>query len=208
MNAADNPRTALLCIDLQRLGCSRDYVSLEHHGAVESPDDAVERFLEAIDGTVLPNIALLQEQFRATGHEIIHTRIQSLTADGRDRSLEHKRLGIHAAPGSDAAEFVPSVAPTGDEIVLNKTASGVFVSTNLEYVLRNLSIRNLVVCGVYTNECVSSAVRSAADLGFRVRVVADATAAITPELHKATLLIIDGRYGDVVDTATLLQSLN
>jgi nicotinamidase-related amidase len=73
--------------------------------------------------------------FRSYGLEVIHTRIQSLTQDGRDRSPGHKRLGLQAAPGSKESEYLPQVAPVGDEIVMNKTASGVFVSTNMEYVL-------------------------------------------------------------------------
>ena len=58
----------------------------------------------------------------------------------RDRSLEHKRLGLFAPPGSKLAEFIPAVAPQGDEIVIEKTASGVFISTNIEYILRNLCV--------------------------------------------------------------------
>jgi len=93
---------------------------------------------------VISNIQRLLKTFRANKMEIIHTRIQSLTRDGRDRSTGHKRLGILAPPGSKEAEFLPEVAPKDDEIVINKTASGVFSSTNLNYVLDNLDIHELV----------------------------------------------------------------
>ena len=43
------------------------------------------------------------------GIEVIHTKIESLTADGRDRSLEHKRLNIHHPPGSLDAPLVEGV---------------------------------------------------------------------------------------------------
>ena len=91
---------------------------------------------------------------------------------GRDRSKGHKRLEVHAAPGSAEACFLEEVAPVGDEIVINKTASGVFSSTNLNYVLNNLGISSVYVVGVYTNECVETTVRDACDLGYLVTMVA------------------------------------
>ena len=114
---------------------------------------------------------------------------------------------MHAPPGSKTADFLPEVAPLKNEVVLNKTASGAFVSTNIEYILRNMNIAELFIVGVYTNECVSSSVRSAADLGFDVRLISDATAAITPELHKATLLTSKDRYAQILTTQEALQSL-
>lgn len=198
-------RSALLCIDLQVLGCRREHCSPTHHGMPGDADrDQMDSYLERLEAVVLPNVRALQRCFRESGREVVHTRIRSLTRDGRDRSLEHKRLGIHAAPGSEQAEFLAEVAPEDDEVVIDKTASGVFVSTNLDYVLRNLEISRLFVSGVYTNECVSSAVRSASDLGFEVVLISDATAAITPELHEATLLIADGRYAKVAKTREVL----
>ena len=70
-----------------------------------------------------------------------------------------------------------------------------------------MNIAELFIVGVYTNECVSSSVRSAADLGFDVRLIADATAAITPELHEATLLTSKDRYAQVLNTQEALESL-
>lgn len=197
----------LLCIDMQFLGCEDGYGAFENHRRSGVSEEAIRYYLRRLHETVFPNVARLQACFREKGHEVIHTRIQSLTRDGRDRSLEHKRLGLHAPPGSRLAQFVPEVAPKEDEIVLDKTASGVFSSTNIAYLLRNLCVSELFVTGVYTNECVSSAVRSAADLGFDVTLIADATAAITPELHDATLLTTEGRYARVLDTAEVLAGL-
>ncbi len=93
-------------------------------------------YFDRLRETVLPNVHNLQNCFRSHGLEVIHVRIQSLTKDGRDRGKGHKRLELHAAPGSGDACFLEEVAPVGDEIVINKTASGVFSSTNLHYVLQ------------------------------------------------------------------------
>ncbi len=197
-------RRALLCIDLQRLGIEPGHGAFSSLRRVGISDEDIEAFRQRMRDTVLPNVAQLQKHFRQAGDEVIHVRIQSLTRDGRDRSPEHKRLGLLAAPGSAEAEFLPEVAPEGDEIIINKTASGVFIATNLEFVLRSLGVSRLVIVGVYTNECVSSAVRSASDLGFDTTVVEDATAAISPGMHTAALDIIRDRYAQVTGTKDLL----
>jgi hypothetical protein len=99
---------------------------------------------------------------------VIFTVIESLTPDGRDRSLDHKISRLHFPKGSWEAEVIPELAPVGDEIVIPKTASGIFNATNVEYVLRNLGIEYLVVYGIMTDQCIESTVRDAADRGFLV----------------------------------------
>jgi len=157
--------------------------------------------------TVLPNVRRLQDAFRARGLEVIHTRIQSLTQDGRDRSPGHKRLGLHAAPGSREAEFLDEIAPLENEIIINKTASGVFNSTNIAYILRNLEITGLFVVGVYSNECVSTAIRDACDLGFFVTLISDGCATVTPELQRATMITMKDRYARVLNTEEAIREI-
>ena len=200
-------RKALLCIDLQYLGCSEECGTFDQHLYSSIPTEAVQEYLQTVRTEVIPNVQTLQNHFRQRAYEVIHCRIQCMTQDGRDRSPEHKKLGLYAPPGSRAAAFLPEVAPIDDEIIINKTASGVFIATNIEYILRNLCVSDLVVCGVTTNECISSAVRSACDLGFRVTVVSDATAGITRELHDASLLIMQDRYAAVMNTRETLEML-
>lgn len=198
---------ALLCIDIQYMGCEEGHGVFEGHRKSGLPEQAIQNYLARIQDTVVPNVRRLQDFFRAQNYEVIHTHIESLTGDGRDRSLEHKRLGLHAPPGSREGRILDEVAPKEDEIVLKKTASGVFASTNIAYILRNLCVSELFVTGVYTNECVSSAVRSASDLGFDVTLIADATAAITKELHEATLLTTRDRYARVLHTDEAIRLL-
>jgi nicotinamidase-related amidase len=198
---------ALLCIDLQYLDAARNHGVFAYAERPGVPREADEYYFHRLETLVLPNVRRLQDAFRAVGIEVIHTRIQSLTADGRDRGPGHKRLNLHAAPGSKEAEFLEIVAPQGDEIVINKTASGVFTSTNLEYVLRNLEITSLFVAGVYSNECVSTAIRDACDLGFYVTLIEDGCATVTPEMEKATLTTIKDRYARVMSTDEALAEI-
>lgn len=191
---------ALLCIDLQYLDAARGHGVFADVAASGVPLAAQEYYFSELENVVLPNVRRLQDAFRAHGLEVIHSRIQSMTRDGRDRSPGHKRLNLHAPPNSKEAEFLEEVAPIGDEIILNKTASGVFNSTNLQYLLRNLDISSIFIVGVYSNECVSTAVRDACDLGFYVTLIADACTTVTPELQEATIATIKDRYARVMTT--------
>jgi nicotinamidase-related amidase len=200
--------TALLCIDMQYLDAARGYglfADVEKSGV---PLASQEYYFDRLETLVLPNVRRLQDGFRKLQLEVVHTRIQSLTMDGRDRGPGHKRLKLHAAPGSKDAEFLKEVAPMGDEIVIDKTASGVFNSTNIEYVLRNLGINGLYIVGVYSNECVSTAIRDACDLGFHVTLISDACATVTAELQRATITTMKDRYARVLTTDEALAELN
>ncbi len=201
--------TALLCIDLQYLDAAPGhgvFADATQHGVSE---ESQKYYFNRLQSVVFPNIRSLQDAFRRRRLEVIHTRIQSLTRDGRDRGKGHRRLGLHAAPGSREADFIEQVAPAPDrdEIIFNKTASGVFSSTNLHYVLTNLDIESLFIVGVYTNECVETTVRDACDLGYLVTVIDDCCATVTPELHEASLATLRDRYARVLTLEQALESI-
>lgn len=209
VESLERGRTALLVVDLQYLDAAPGYGVFAHLPQGEIPREAPEfYYFDQLRRVVLPNIRRLQESFRANKLEVIHTRIQSLTRDGRDRGPQHKRLGLYAPPGSKEAEFLPEVAPQGDEIIINKTASGIFNATNIVYVLRNLRITGLFVAGVYSNECVSTTIRDACDLGFYATLIEDGCTTVTPELQHATLQVLKDRYARVMSTQEAIQEIN
>ncbi len=208
IQSLEKHNTALLCIDMQYLDAARGYGVFADAVSSGLPPESQDYYFDRLANLVFPNVNQLQEAFRTNRLEVIHTRIQSLTLDGRDRGPGHKRLGLHAAPGSKEAEFMPEVAPQGDEIVINKTASGVFNSTNLEYILRNMNITGLYIVGVYSNECVSTAIRDACDLGFHVTLISDAVATVTPELENATITTMKDRYARVMTTDEAIAEID
>ena len=101
--------TALLVIDMQYGDAHRDHGLLREMR--DRGDRGYEYYIEQVESVVIPNIRRLLEAFRAARIEVLHTRIESLTADGRDRSPEHKRLAMHFPPGSMEARILPEVAP-------------------------------------------------------------------------------------------------
>ena len=91
--------------------------------------------------SALPNMVQLQQACRRARHRSDLHLIESMTADGRDRSLDYKITGFNVPKGSPDAKMVDELAPTDDEIMFPKTSSSVFISTNIDYVLRNLGTR-------------------------------------------------------------------
>ena len=190
-------RTALLVVDLQR----GEYN--ERKSAAE-PEDAYLR--DRIERTVIPNGRRLIAAFRGRGMEVIYTVVESLTLDGRDRGLDYKISGIFVARGSPEAEVIDALAPQPNEIVIRKTSSSLFNSTNFEYVLRNLRIEYVVVMGIVTDQCVETAIRDGCDRGFLMTVVEDACATHSEQRHRESLLGIEG-YCRVRTTDALLAEL-
>ena len=196
--------TALLVIDLQYGDAHPDH-GLLRRMRDRGDEEIAAYYVDRLETLVIPNVRRLQDACRAAGIEVIHTRIESLTADGRDRSLEHKRLNIHHPPGSIDAQFREEVAPMGDEIVLTKTCGGVFNGTNIEYVLRNLGISELIVAGVITSGCVEVAVRDAADRGFSVTLAEDACASWSVEMEHAAIRAMSEIYAKVMTTDEIIS---
>lgn len=176
----DPKRTAVLLVDVQQ-----SEVTAETREA--RPD-----YFSAVTGRALPAQRRLIDAARAKGAEIVYTVIEALTLDGRDRSLDHKLSGILVPRGSPPARVIDDVAPGPDDIVLPKTSSGVFNSTAIDYVLRNLGIENLIVCGFLTDQCVDMAVRDGADKGYYVVCAADACASYSEERHARALQAFGG----------------
>ena len=149
-------------------------------------------YVNTIQTRALPAIKRLIAQCRPRGVEIVYTMIESLTKNGRDRSLDHKLSGIHVPKGSPDADMMPGIEPEDDDIVLPKTSSGVFNSTNVDYVLRNLGIKNVIVVGFITDQCVDMTVRDGADLGYYMICASDGCATYSEERHELALKAFGG----------------
>jgi len=185
--------TALLVIDIQNT-------------YLEVPDDATEAarwqgFRDRMHGTVIPNTRTLIDLCRARGCEIIYARIACLKTDGRDRSLSQKKPGFNyllLPKDEHDSQVIDSLAPEADDVVVLKTTDSALTGTNLRLILHNMGIKNVICAGIFTDQCVSSTVRSLADESFNVVVVEDCCAAATMELHENELKTINMIYSHIV----------
>jgi len=192
--------TALLLVDMQRVWV---IPGADPAHPERGPDDPYYRQLREV---VVPNQVRLVAAARAAGVEVVHTIIESLTADGRDRSLDHKLSSIHLPRGALEAQVIAELTPGPDEIVLPKTSSGVFNSTNIEYLLRNIGIDTLVVTGFLTDQCVDHTLRDAADRGFYPVCVSDACATHSAPRHENALNAFKG-YCRTLTTVQLVAAI-
>jgi ureidoacrylate peracid hydrolase len=182
----DPAHAALLFVDVQNYNARPDGGEYAGMGAAEL-DARYGYFFRVMRETALPNMQRLQSACRHVGIEVMYTVIEALTRDGRDLSLDYKISGLFVPRGSPDAMVLEAIAPAEDEIVLPKTSSSVFISTNIDYVLRNLGVRSLMIAGVLTDQCIDSAVRDACDLGYLVTVPIDACATLSAERHEWAL---------------------
>ncbi len=198
-------QSALLFIDVQNFAAHKK--GAEFNGL--SSEDFEARygwFFNQLERRVIGNMQLIQTACRKAGVEVMYTTIESLTLDGRDRSLDYKITGFNVAKGSWDGKVIDQIAPQGDEIVLPKSSSSVFVSTHIDYILRNLGVKQLVLSGLITDQCVESAIRDACDLGYLVTQVSDACLTYSQERHDHSLETIKG-YCRQVTSAQLVAEL-
>ena len=195
-------KTALLVIDIQNtyLEVDADPVEAERWAP----------FRQRMNDKVIPNTAKLIAYCRQRDVEVIFARIACLKTDGRDRSLSQKKPGFNylLMPKDRAdSQLVSELSPQDDDIVVIKTTDSALTGTNLRLVLRNMEIRDVIVAGIFTDQCISSTVRSLADESFGVVVVEDCCAAATDELHLNELKTINMIYCHVVQSEDVHQFL-
>lgn len=189
----DPDETALLVIDIQNT-----YLEAKPNSDENARWQA---FFARMNNTVIPNTASLITDARQRGVEVIFARIACLKQDGRDRSLSQKKPGFNyllLPKDREDSQLVPELTPQGDEIVVLKTTDSALTGTNLRLILHNMGIKNVVIAGIFTDQCVSSSVRSLADESFNVIVVDDCCAAATDALHQHELEVINMIYCHVV----------
>jgi nicotinamidase-related amidase len=149
------------------------------------------------------NIARLLTAWRAAKALVVHIRHVS------------RKAGSPFWPGQPGAEFQPALAPQAQEHVIEKNVPDAFANSGLEHWLHQRNVTELVIVGVSTNNSVEATARSAGNLGFKTRVVADAcftfdmtdyagTHRAAADLHAVSLANLAADYAEIVDTSTAL----
>lgn len=183
--------TALLVIDVQ-------------NGTFNEAQRTVRpEFFEVARDAVIPNLQRLIAACRGAGVEVIYTVIENLTKDGRDRSLDYKLSDFFFARGSWEARVLDAIRPGEDEIVIPKTSSSLFNSTNIDYLLHNIGITDLVVTGFLTDQCIDHTVKDAADRGYYATCLTDACMANTRARHQEALAMFAGYCRQMTSAAWL-----
>jgi nicotinamidase-related amidase len=175
--------------------------------------DVVPFFFEDNDfirGTV-PRINAIAAALRAKGGTVAW--VVPTSGELRPRDVEFLGAEIAAMFNGSGGEgpvrdrLWPDLETQDDDVYAEKTAFSAFFAgaSDLHDQLRSRGIENLVVTGTVTNVCVEGTVRDAAELGYRVVLVADACAARRDQDHNATLHVVYRTFGDVRPTGEVLE---
>jgi len=198
--------SALLFIDVQNFSAHRE--GAEFAGLSSAIfEEKYEWYFDELESFVIPKMQAIQYACRNAGVEVMYTTIESLTLDGRDRSLDYKITGFNVPKGSWDGKVIDLLSPGEDEIILPKTSSSVFVSTHIDYILRNLGVKQLIISGLITDQCVESAIRDACDFGYLVTQVTDACLTYSPERQSNSLQAIKG-YCRQLTSQDLIEELS
>lgn len=119
-------------------------------------------------------------------------------------------------PGKKGHNLHHLIDPLENETIIHKQTNSAFVNTDLGQRLRDLDVEEIVVAGLTTEHCVSTNVRHAADIGFAVIVVSDATAnfakmdhegkPLTADMiHRVELASLKDEFAQIMDTSTILK---
>ena len=144
--------------------------------------------------------------WRETGRPLIHVRHDSVLPDST----------LH--PSHPGNGFRDGFEPLPDEPLVTKSVNAAFIGTDLDLRLRRLGVDTVVLFGISTDMCVSTTARVAANLGYRVLVVADACFCfdlVDTEGHRidadavsrAHLATLHAEFAEVLDTRALLSRL-
>ncbi len=200
-------KTALIVIDMTYQQAHRDYGLCKR--IIESGfEDDLAYYLDRIDRVVVPNLQRLIAAFRSAGAPVIYTRCASLVGDGSDQTWRHRHFGVVTTVDSRDAQILEPLAPQEGDIMLTKSGSAVFPSTNCEHLLRVKGITTIVVSGIFTNSCVEGTIRLAGDLDFRCLMPEDSCAAMSPSGHANAIEYLDGNFCHVKPTAEIIRLLD
>lgn len=157
----------------------------------------------------LPHAARALAAARDAGVPVIHTNIRYQPGRFLDGGVWVKKAPVMKAmvDGNPLAEFCDEVHPLDDELVITKQYASAFFGTSLAATLTALGVDTLVLVGCSTSGCIRASAVDGLQHGFRVMVLRDGVGDRHPAPHEANLFDINGKYGDVIDTADFLDHL-
>jgi nicotinamidase-related amidase len=195
--------SAFLVVDMQYLDAHPDF-GMGRRAKETGTFEQFSYYFRTIK-EIIPRISALQKICRERRLDVMFAKIACYLKDCRDVSPQHKRVNFYAPPGSREAEILEELAPLEDELILIKGCSGVFNSTAIDQILRNMGIDTLIICGVTTDGCVGNAVRDASDRGYHVILVGDACATVSPEDHAFGLRCVNNAACKVMTTQQVID---
>ena len=160
----------------------------------------------------IENAQWLLDGARRAGCKVIHSPFTLDRKWVEEQGVEGILGGVYEgdvfAPGSWGHEIIDELKPIDGEIVLEgKRSLSAFSHTNLADILRFAGIKNLIVVGQLTNVCAQASAWTAYDLGYHVRMIPEACASGSPEIHDYIVSQVAPLFGGNLTVDEFLASL-
>src|SRR6266403_819343 len=150
-----------------------------------------------------------RRSFESSMHCIIDI-VRATTRPGSTLRRSRRRGGRERPSKTARGVASPEFEPKPGEIVATEHwCSSGFANTDLDLQLKNHGIHQLIVIGLIAHTCIEATVRFAAELGYEVTVVRDATADYSDEaMHAALDVNIPNYSSAVVTTDQIVDSIS
>lgn len=197
----DPERTALVIVDPQVDFLSPESVVWDLVGGEVEKNRVVEHLVALKEAAERAGIPVLYSPHHYSDHEYGGWRHLNTI----DKVMFERRMFDVSGQG---AEFLPALAPAPDTIVLSphKALSG-FWANDIQLQLRQRDVQTIILAGMSANLCVESHLRDAAENGFDVIVVKDATAGAGEQATQAAYVNYGFIASEVVTTAEAVEAL-
>ncbi len=145
---------------------------------------------------------------RGAGIPVIFTNV-TYAPDGRDGGVFYRKLPALKVfeRGNPLAEFLPSLRPAADDLVITKHYASAFFGTALASSLTAMRVDTLLITGLSTSGCVRATALDACQHGFLPFVVRDACGDRHPTPHEANLFDLQAKYAEVISEAEAMAFL-
>ncbi|WP_018659025.1 cysteine hydrolase family protein [Allofustis seminis] len=167
------PRNAFLIIDMQR-----DFLDEDSPLVVKAGLEALPHIERALEATRKSNVPVFHvfRLYRGNGSDVEVTRYEGWKSNGGS-----------LVPGTEGAEIPASIAPIDGEYLIVKQRWSAFFMTELDLVLRRLGVRQVILTGVQTPNCIRGTAWDANSLDYEVICLTDGTNAANAEVHEQNL---------------------
>lgn len=200
----DKELTGLLLIDPYNDFISEGGKIWDRIKAVAEANDCVPHMLQVLNAVRKAEVRVfyaLHHRYRSGDYET-----WKYIAPIQRAAWSHKAFEYGTWGGEIRREFA---AQPGDIVALEHWCSSGFANTDLDLQLKTRGIHQLIVIGLIAHTCVEATVRFAAELGYQVTVVKDATASYSAEhMHAALDINIPNYASAVVDTDEIVAAVS
>jgi ureidoacrylate peracid hydrolase len=200
----DKEITALLVIDPYNDFISDGGKIWDHIKSVAEANDCISHMLQLLTAARKTGVRVfyaMHHRYRPGDYETWKYAAPIQKAAWSRKTFEYGTWG-----GEFRAEFAPN---PGDIVAQEHWCSSGFANTDLDLQLKKHGIHQLIVMGLIAHTCVEATVRYAAELGYEVIVVKDATADYSDEeMHAALDVNIPNYASAVVSTNEIVASIS